>query len=107
MLQCLSRNSEIRANEPRSKRQTVMTTQAMLPLASGEALGTPHQSLGSRLGRLGARVRAWFETSADHYEAAVLYDELRGLSDAELRRRGLNKALLAWNLTLACDRTKT
>ena len=29
------------------------------------------------------------------------------LGIAELRRRGLNRALLAWNLTLACDRTKT
>jgi hypothetical protein len=40
-------------------------------------------------------VTAWAGTAAAYHTAAALYDELRGLSDAELARRGLSRATLA------------
>ena len=49
------------------------------------------------------RVSAWASACADYYSAAALYDELRGLSDAELRRRGLSRDTLARDACQACD----
>jgi hypothetical protein len=49
------------------------------------------------------RVNAWASACADYYSAAALYDELRGLSDAELRRRGLSRDTLARDACQACD----
>ena len=81
---------------------------------SGSTTMTPHQwfslapatpSLPNWLSSLTQRIAAWATTCADYYEAAALYDGLSGLSDAELRRRGLSRATLAWDLTQACDRT--
>ena len=54
---------------------------------------------------LGQRIGAWAVTCADYWSAAALYDELRGLSDAELRRRGLSRDSLARDVCQACDRT--
>jgi hypothetical protein len=52
---------------------------------------------------MGQRVSAWASTCADYYNAAALYDQLRGLSDAELRRRGLSRDSLARDVCHACD----
>ena len=52
---------------------------------------------------VGQRVSAWASACADYYSAAALYDELRGLSDAELRRRGLSRDTLARDACQACD----
>ena len=49
------------------------------------------------------RVSAWASACADYYSAAALYDELRGLSDAELRRRGLSRDTLGRDVCQACD----
>jgi hypothetical protein len=49
------------------------------------------------------RVGAWATACADYYSAAALYDELRGLSDAELQRRGLARDTLARDVCQACD----
>jgi hypothetical protein len=49
---------------------------------------------------------AWTTTCADYYRVAALYEELSGLSDTELQRRGLNRTTLAWDVTQACDSTK-
>ena len=49
------------------------------------------------------RVSAWASACADYYRAAALYDELRGLSDAELQRRGLSRDTLARDVCQACD----
>ena len=46
----------------------------------------------------------WLATCADYYEAAALYEEFTALSDAELARRGLNRASLARDVCEACDR---
>ena len=82
-----------------------MTAQARPSLATGEPLGTPRLSLGAHLGALRSHLAAWVGTCADYYQAAALYDELSGLSDAELRRRGLSRATLAFDLSRSCDRT--
>jgi len=57
-----------------------------------------------RYRRLRARVAAWLRTCADYYEAAALYEELVRLSDAELARRGLDRASLARDACAVCDR---
>ena len=84
-----------------------MTAQATPSLATGETPGTPRTSLGGHLGALGSHLATWVGTCADYYQAAALYDELSGLSDAELRRRGLSRATLAVDLSRGCDRTIT
>ena len=84
-----------------------MTAQARPSLAAGEPLGTPRPSLGAHLGALRSHLAAWVGTCADYYQAAALYDELSGLSDAELRRRGLSRATLAVDLSRGCDRTNS
>jgi hypothetical protein len=55
------------------------------------------------LASISRRVGAWASACADYYSAAALYDELRGLSDAELRRRGLSRDTLARDACQACD----
>jgi hypothetical protein len=72
-----------------------MTLQAGHSLGDGGTLGTSRPSLGARLGQLKEHLAAWIETCAAYYEAAALYDQLSGLSDAELHRRGLPRATLA------------
>jgi len=44
------------------------------------------------------RVAAWVKSCADHYAAATAYEELSRLSDAELKRRGLSRDILARDL---------
>jgi hypothetical protein len=51
-----------------------------------------------------AHASAWIETCRDYYKAAAVYEQLSGLSDAELRRRGLSRATLASDIVRACDR---
>lgn len=53
---------------------------------------------------MGQRVGAFVTTCADYWSAAALYDELRGLSDAELRRRGLSRGTLGRDVCEVCDR---
>ena len=84
-----------------------MTTQATSSLATGELMGTPRTSLGTHLGALGSHVAAWVGTCADYYQAAALYDQLSGLSNAELNRRGLSRATLAFDVGRGCDRTSS
>ena len=51
-----------------------------------------------RLKRLAQSVAQWLATCRDYYAAAALYEELSRLSDAELARRGLNRASLGWDV---------
>jgi len=51
-----------------------------------------------------ARIADWLATAADYYTAAAVYEQLSGLSDAELHRRGLSRSSLAWDISQACDR---
>ena len=48
---------------------------------------------------------SWFRTCVDYYEAAALYEELNRLSDAELARRGLDRANLARDVCATHDRS--
>ena len=61
-------------------------------------------SASSRIKSFRQHIVTWLNTSADYYTAAALYDELRGLSHAELQKRGLSRATLARVVCSACDR---
>ena len=63
-------------------RADLMISQARHSLSDTELLDTSRLSLGTRFGRF---QDAWIKTCVAHYEAAVLYEQLSGLSDAELR----------------------
>jgi hypothetical protein len=39
-------------------------------------------------------IASWVQSTADLWAAAALYDALRGLSDAELRKRGFSRDTL-------------
>ena len=70
-----------------------MTAQAEpSPSVADEAVGL---SRNDRLSALAAYLATWCETCADYYKAAVLYEELSALCDAELQRRGLSRTTLA------------
>jgi hypothetical protein len=45
-----------------------------------------------------ARLAAWVKSCADHYAATAAYEELSRLSNAELKRRGLSRDILARDL---------
>jgi len=44
------------------------------------------------------RVTAWVKSCADYYAAATAYERLSRLSDAELKRLGLSRDILARDL---------
>jgi hypothetical protein len=46
----------------------------------------------------------WMRTCARYYEAALTYEELARLSDAELVRRGLSRDTLAREVCSLCER---
>lgn len=76
-----------------------------LPLPAQLPLGQPSGSAPANcVSSLGSRIAEWFATAADYYAAAALYDQLSGLSDVELHRRGLSRATLGWDIVQACDR---
>jgi hypothetical protein len=64
----------------------------------------PEAPLANRVSSLGARIAGWITTAANYYTAAAVYEQLSGLSDAELQRRGLSRATLARDICEACDR---
>lgn len=53
---------------------------------------------------LGRQVAEWIGTAADYYSAAGMYEQLSGLSEVELHRRGLSRADVARAACVACDR---
>jgi hypothetical protein len=60
----------------------------------------------ARVQSLGARLAAWLQTCADGLAAAAAYEDLSRLSDAELKRRGLNRETLARDLSDGCDQLR-
>lgn len=54
----------------------------------------------------GARIAAWLATARDYHAAAATYEQLSGLSDAELSRRGLSRETLARDICEHYERTK-
>jgi hypothetical protein len=69
--------------------------------AAASSQSTP--SLSRLIKSFGGRIISWIKTCGDYYAAAAIYDELRGLSDAELKRRGLSRETLAGDVCTACD----
>jgi hypothetical protein len=84
-----------------------MTTQATHSSSDSETLGTSRPSLGVWLGLLKAHVAAWVDTCVAYYDAAILYDQLSGLSNAELHRRGLSRDTLARDVCDTCAPRQT
>jgi hypothetical protein len=62
--------------------------------------------LGARLRAFGTYLGVWLETSVAYYRAAAMYEQLSKLSEDELRRRGLSRKALGWDVAQACDRTR-
>ena len=71
--------------------------QALLPAAAT-------LSIHDRIAAVAARVRAYVAVCTDYFAAAVTYEQLSGLPDAELARRGLSRATLAHDVCVAFDR---
>ena len=83
-----------------------MTAQAKHSPSNSELLETSRRSLGARFGAFKTNLAAWIETCVAYYEAAALYDQLSGLSNAELHRRGLSRETLARDICDACEPRK-
>jgi hypothetical protein len=83
------------------------TSMSMHVSLNGTAAGVGERKagIGRTVRRAAALASAWLETCRDYYEAATIYEQLSGLSDAELRRRGLSRTTLASEIVKACDRT--
>jgi hypothetical protein len=64
----------------------------------------PGASVPGWLQPLRQRIAACIDTCADYNAAVAIYEELAGLSNAELRRRGLSRDTLARDVCTACDR---
>ena len=75
----------------------------LLPAQTGPRPASAFPLAGG-ISSAGRRIADWLATTADYYAAAAIYEQLSGLSDAELQRRGLSRATLAWDICQACDR---
>jgi hypothetical protein len=73
------------------------------PFPAEAAASSESAAPASWIKSMGRRMSAWASTCADYYSAAAVHDELRGLSDAELQRRGLSRDTLARDVCQACD----
>ena len=82
-----------------------MTAQANPSEAEVIPQGKSGQPRHDHLSALATRLVTWCETCVDYYQAAVFYQELSALSDAELQRRGLSRATLGRDVCAACDRS--
>lgn len=67
----------------------------MMSIDQFPASATPGSRENPLLGKLWAKTAVWCRTCADYYNAAAVYEQLSGLSDAELQRRGLSRETLA------------
>jgi hypothetical protein len=75
----------------------------LLPAQTGPRPASAFPLAGA-ISSVGGRIADWLATAADYYDAAAIYERLARLSGAELHRRGLSRATLAWDITRACDR---
>ena len=69
-----------------------------------ELAGSDGRRHGGSVRSFGKHVAVWVRTCADYYAAAIMYEQLSGLSDAELHRRGLTRESLGRDVCAACDR---
>ena len=101
------------ASQHRRVAQRTRPAQSGLPCRSGvtpvnmhesfapyEAVVTSNPSASTRPLSPGLllRVTAWVKSCADYYAAATAYEKLSRLSDAELKRLGLSRDILARDL---------
>ena len=56
---------------------------------------------------IGQRIGAYASACADYWSAATVYEDLRRLSDAELRRRGLSRDSLGRDVFAACEQGRS
>jgi hypothetical protein len=76
----------------------MMTIDQQLPrTASAKTEHSPIASLWSGLA-------AWVRACGNAYVASAIYEDLSRLSDAELKRRGLNRENLARDVFKSCER---
>jgi hypothetical protein len=70
------------------------------------ALAAPRGGLrlAARISSIAQWIGDYIDTMADYYAAATIYEQLNGLSDAELRRRGLSRIDLARDVLAARNR---
>jgi len=70
-------------------------------MSVGHATPSPQRMrhLSGLIRSLGRRIAVGIKACADYCAAAAMYDHLRGLSDAELHKRGLSRETLAWDIT--------
>jgi hypothetical protein len=67
------------------------------------ATGDTATAAGNWLRRAWRLVVVWATYCADRYSAAVMYEQLSGLSNSELASRGLSRTNLAADVDAACD----
>jgi hypothetical protein len=82
-----------------------MISQAQ-PAAEAAAPRTTGTGVSNLFSSVWHAVATWVETAADYHAAAAMYDALRGLSDAELSRRGLSRATLGRDVCAAYERAE-
>jgi hypothetical protein len=71
-----------------------MTMHEALLTTDTASSSTEAASLSDWIRQAGTRFGTWVNTCADYYAAAAMYEQLHKLSDAELERRGFNRATL-------------
>jgi hypothetical protein len=80
-----------------------MTTHDQLFPSGAIATGEPAKRPVPWVRLIGQRILAWTDRCADYYAAAAMYQQLSALSDSELMRRGLSRATLAHDVSVARD----
>jgi hypothetical protein len=74
------------------------------PVVKADIASSSNLSLPGWLGPFASRMFGWLNTCRSYFAAAAIYNEMRGLSDAELKRRGLSRDTLARDICEACER---
>jgi hypothetical protein len=77
-----------------------------ISLSRAASLSEAKPSLAARIAALKAYLMMCAETCADYYAAAAVYEQLSGLSDAELSRRGLARDTLARDIASLAGRAQ-
>jgi hypothetical protein len=75
----------------------------MKTIVAASPKSSAYTALAGRISSMGRSVADCIKVMADHYAAAVRYEQLSRLSSAELQRRGLSRATLARDVLAACD----
>ena len=83
-----------------SPTDTAFSSSTAAPLANWIKLA------GLRIVKWAHTCADYVNTCADYYAAAAMYEQLSRLSNAELERRGLNRATLAQDVRDNCDRIR-